>query len=162
MSFDFLMDARVKPVHDARRRLRLVLEIGLDRALELDRQRLAMAVEDHPMNRKLFRDILAFQFEVAEAESAEAARVCLRSFDPDLILMDIQLPGIDGLTFVRELKAEPTTAAIPVVAISAHAMARDIEQARNAGCIDYITKPVTDDPFVFLERLARWLSPPRE
>jgi CheY-like chemotaxis protein len=118
-----------------------------------------LLVEDHPMNRKLFRDILGFQFDVVEAESAEAARDRLHSLVPNLILMDVQLPGMDGITFTRELKADPQTASIPVVAVSAHAMRQDVENARKAGCSDYITKPITDDPFAFLERLARALPP---
>jgi len=116
-----------------------------------------LLVEDHPMNRKLFRDILEMQFAVIEAGSAEAALDLLGTARPDLILMDVQLPGMDGLSLVRLLKANPETAAIPIIAISAHAMSRDIEQARAAGCVDYITKPITDDPFTFLERLARAL-----
>jgi CheY-like chemotaxis protein len=118
-----------------------------------------LLVEDHPMNRKLLRDILEFQFKVVEAASAEAARAYLAPHTPDLILMDIQLPGMDGLTFVRELKANPNTAEIPIIAVSAHAMTRDIDQARAAGCVDYITKPITDDPLVLLERLSRSLLP---
>jgi CheY-like chemotaxis protein len=117
-----------------------------------------LLVEDHPMNRKLVRDILLFQFEVEEAVSAEAAQDWLQSHRPDLILMDIQLPGMDGLTLTRLLKSEPATADIPIVALSAHAMTRDIELARQAGCIDYITKPITDDPFTFLERIAHSLT----
>jgi len=122
-----------------------------------------LLVEDHPLNRKLFHDILGIQFQVVEAGSAEEAEELLRSAQPDLILMDIQLPGMDGLTLLRRLKARAGTdeshlAAIPVVVISAHAMARDIEEARAAGCVDYITKPITDDPFVFLERIARALA----
>jgi CheY-like chemotaxis protein len=126
-----------------------------------------LLVEDHPMNRKLFRDILEMQFSVVEADSAEAALELLGPPTPDLILMDVQLPGMDGLSFVRRLKANPDTAAIPIIAVSAHAMTRDIEQARAAGCVDYITKPITDDPFTLLERLARALparselGPPR-
>jgi len=116
-----------------------------------------LLVEDHPMNRKLVRDILEFQFEVAEAPSAEAALDTLGGCRPDLILMDIQLPGMDGLTLTRRLKADPSTAAIPVVALSAHAMKADIERGRAAGCVDYITKPITDDPFTFLERVGQWL-----
>ncbi len=117
-----------------------------------------LLVEDHPMNRKLVRDILLFQFDVQEAVSAEAAQEYLKGNHPDLILMDIQLPGMDGLSLVRRLKADPATADIPIIALSAHAMARDIELARQAGCIDYITKPITDDPFTFLERIAQSLN----
>lgn len=117
-----------------------------------------LLVEDHPMNRKLVRDILLFQFEVEEAVSAEAALEHLNSHRPDLILMDIQLPGMDGLTLTRRLKSDSATADIPIVVLSAHAMTRDIELARDAGCVDYITKPITDDPFTFLERIAQWLN----
>ncbi len=117
-----------------------------------------LLVEDHPMNRKLVRDILLFQFEVEEAVSAEAAQEYLRTHRPDLILLDIQLPGMDGLSLMRQLKAEPATADIPIVALSAHAMTRDIDLARQAGCVDYITKPITDDPFTFLDRIASSLN----
>jgi len=117
-----------------------------------------LLVEDHPMNRKLVRDILQFQFEVEEAVSAEDALEHLRTHQPpDLILMDVGLPGMDGLTLTRRLKADAATAAIPIIALSAHAMTRDLEMAREAGCVDYITKPITDDPFTFLERIARRL-----
>jgi two-component system cell cycle response regulator DivK len=119
---------------------------------------LVLLVEDHPLNRKLFRDILEMQFEVAEAGSAEEARKQLQTITPALILMDVQLPGMDGITYVRELKADPRTAEIPVVAVSAHAMQRDIEAAHAAGCVSYITKPITDDPFVFLDRLRNLAS----
>jgi CheY-like chemotaxis protein len=117
-----------------------------------------LLVEDHPMNRKLVRDILLFQFDVEESVSAEAAQEYLQTHHPDLILMDIQLPGMDGLSLIRRLKAEPATADIPIIGLSAHAMKRDIEVAREAGCVDYITKPITDDPFTFLERIAHTLN----
>jgi CheY-like chemotaxis protein len=117
-----------------------------------------LLVEDHPMNRKLFRDILEMQFQVLEAESAEIALELLQNHSPDLLLVDMQLPGMDGLSLIRLLKADPARAAVPVVGISAHAMRRDIELAREAGCVDYITKPITDDPFTFLERISRSLS----
>jgi len=121
-----------------------------------------LLVEDHPMNRKLVRDILLFQFEVEEAVSAEAALDWLQAHRPDLILMDIQLPGMDGLALTRRLKSQPTTAAIPIIGLSAHAMPCDIELARRAGCVDYITKPITDDPFTFLERVAHSLNATHE
>lgn len=118
-----------------------------------------LLVEDHPINRKLFRDLLEIEYEVLEAESAEAAEAILETRLPDLILMDLQLPGKDGLTLTRELLAAPGTQGIPVVALSAHALPRDIEQARAAGVRDYITKPITDDPEAILERLRRLLPP---
>jgi CheY-like chemotaxis protein len=115
-----------------------------------------LLVEDHPMNRKLFRDILSMQFEVVVAESAEVALELLQTLTPDVILMDMGLPGMDGLTLVRLLKGKSETAGIPIVGLSARAMRRDIEGALSAGCLDYITKPITD-PFSFLERVARAL-----
>jgi CheY-like chemotaxis protein len=120
-----------------------------------------LLVEDHPMNRKLLRDILEMQFEVADAATAEDAHALLETLRPELILMDMQLPGMDGLTLVRLLKADPQTASIPIVAVSAHAMKHDIERALEAGCLDYVTKPITDDPCTFLERVSRWLPAAR-
>jgi CheY-like chemotaxis protein len=61
---------------------------------------------------------------------------------PDLILMDVQLPGQDGLSLTRQLKADPATAAIPIVALTAHAMASDRDDALSAGCVGYISKPI--------------------
>jgi CheY-like chemotaxis protein len=122
-----------------------------------------MVVEDHPLNRKLVRDVLQIQFEVDEAASAESAlERLITGHIPDLILTDIQLPAMDGLTLIRRLKADPLTAAIPVIALSAGALPRDIQQARDAGCVDYITKPITDDVFTFLERIARGLAAPAD
>ena len=116
-----------------------------------------LLVEDHPMNRKLFRDILEIQFAVVEAVSAEEALGRLEEGRPDLILMDMQLPGMSGLELCRRLKADPDRKGIPIVGLSAHAMPRDIAEAREAGCVEYITKPITDDPFTFLERISRVL-----
>jgi len=116
-----------------------------------------LLVEDHPLNLKLVRDVLEIQFHVVEAWSAEMALEKLQALHPDLILMDIQLPGMDGLTLTRRLKKDPDRADIPIVALSAHATLRDRELALAAGCVDYITKPITDDPFTFLERIARAL-----
>lgn len=116
-----------------------------------------LLVEDHPMNRKLFRDLLSLRFEVVEAGSAEEARELVRGLTPDLFVLDVQLPGIDGLTFLRELRAEPRFAQTPVAAVSARAMQEDMDAARDAGCNLYITKPVTDEPSVFLDRLETLL-----
>jgi CheY-like chemotaxis protein len=114
----------------------------------------ALIVEDNAMNRKLLRDILAPQFEVLDAESAEEATTILEQHRPDLIFMDLQLPGLDGLSYVRQLKAASSTVAIPVVAVSAHAMQDSIDQALAAGCVEYVTKPLTEDPDDFVARMA--------
>src|SRR5579875_1744058 len=114
-----------------------------------------LLVEDHPMNRKLVRDILLFQFDVEEAVSAEAAQEYLRTHRPDLILLDIQLPGMDGLSLMQRLKAEPATADIPIIILSA--LPRDRDRVRQAGCVDYIPKPIRDDPLTLLGRIKHSL-----
>lgn len=119
---------------------------------------LVLLVEDHPTNRKLMRDILEIRFEVAEAGSAEDALTVLQQQRPQLILMDLQLPGMDGLTLVRQLKQDTTTQDIPIVALSAHAMQQNIDGALAAGCVEYITKPVVEDPFAFVERLEKLIG----
>lgn len=116
---------------------------------------LALLVEDNLMNRKLFRDIMEMQFEVLEAESAELALELLEQQRPDLILLDIQLPGMDGLSFLRLIKKNRALADIPVVALSAHALQEDIRQAMASGCKEYVTKPLVEDPIAFAERMAR-------
>src|ERR1051326_3970817 len=84
-------------------------------------------------------------FQVAGAESAEEARAILASRTPDLILMDIGLPGMDGLEFTKELKADPDTAAIPVIALTAHSMPLHERAARAAGCVGFTAKPWTPE-----------------
>jgi len=81
-------------------------------------------------------------FRVDSAGSAEDVRKRLTARLPDLILMDVQLPGQDGLSLTRQLRADPATAAIPIVALTAHAMASDREDAFAAGCVGYISKPI--------------------
>ena len=81
-------------------------------------------------------------FRVDSAGSSEEVLERLSVRRPNLILMDVQLPGQDGLSLTRQLKADPATAAIPIVALTAHAMASDREQAMAAGCIGYISKPI--------------------
>jgi CheY-like chemotaxis protein len=120
---------------------------------------LVLVVEDNLMNRKLIRDILEIRFTVAEAPTAEDAREMLATLRPVLILMDIHLPGMDGLTLTRLLKADPETRPIPVVAVSAHAMKQDIDAAMAAGCVHYLTKPLVDDPFELVDRLAQFIPP---
>lgn len=89
------------------------------------------------------------------AEDAEAGLALAREQRPDLILMDIQLPGMDGLTATRALKRDPATATIPVLALTAHAMKGDEEQILAAGCDGYLAKPFRYPEL--LERVAAML-----
>ena len=102
-----------------------------------------LLVEDNPANQLLASSVLERDgFEVVVAESAHDAQREIALHKPDLILMDLQLPEMDGLTFTRLLKADPTTASISVVAMTAHAMVGDKEEAIAAGCSGYIAKPI--------------------
>lgn len=102
-----------------------------------------LVVDDHAPNLKLTRVVLERAgFEVRTAADAAATRAMLSAFTPELILMDIQMPGVDGLTLTRQLKADPATAGIHIVAVTAYAMKGDEEKARAAGCDGYLTKPI--------------------
>jgi CheY-like chemotaxis protein len=102
-----------------------------------------LIVDDNAQNLKLARVVLANEgFEVYTASSAEDALQVLRTVTPRLILMDLQLPGMDGLELTRRLKADPATRAVPVIALTAYAMKGDGEKAFAAGCDGYITKPI--------------------
>ena len=104
---------------------------------------LILVVEDNEANQMLARAVLELEgFEVRIAGDAFEARELLREATPSLILMDIQLPGQDGLSFTRELRDDPATASIPVVALTAHAMTGDKGTAIRAGCAGYIPKPI--------------------
>jgi two-component system, cell cycle response regulator DivK len=105
---------------------------------------LILVVEDRPMNAKLLRDVLtASGYEVAETDNAEAGLVLARERQPALILMDIQLPGMSGMDAVRELKREPATAKIPVVAVTASAMPLERASILRAGFDGYQAKPIS-------------------
>jgi CheY-like chemotaxis protein len=100
-------------------------------------------VDDHPLNLKLACDVLEFEgYTVGKAESAEQAQEILKDTVPDLILMDIALPGMDGLTLTRKLKADERFKHVPIVALTAFAMKGDDQKAFDAGCDGYITKPI--------------------
>ncbi len=102
-----------------------------------------LVVEDNELNRKLVRAFLQRgSFRVLEADNAELALDLARSEKPDLILMDVQLPGMDGLTATRILKDDPALKEIPIVALTAYAMDGDEEKTKAAGCDGYITKPI--------------------
>ena len=102
-----------------------------------------LIVDDNRTNLKLASDVLSFDgYEILNAFDAESAQVIIRSSRPDLILMDIALPGMDGLTLARLLKGDEATRDIVVVALTASAMKGDDARAREAGCDGYITKPI--------------------
>jgi CheY-like chemotaxis protein len=120
---------------------------------------LILVVEDNETNQMLVRAVLELDgYRVAVAGSAGEAWEELRRSTPGLVLMDVQLPGQDGLSLTRELKADPTTAGIPIVALTAHAMNGDRELALEAGCAGYIVKPI--DTRTFPGQIRRFLDQP--
>jgi CheY-like chemotaxis protein len=120
-----------------------------------------LIVDDNPQNLKLAKVILAAEgYEVKTAIDAEDALKILESFTPRLILMDLQLPRMDGLELTRRLKADPARREIIIIALTAYAMKGDDEKAFAAGCDGYISKPIDIDalPRVVAESLARRVS----
>lgn len=116
-----------------------------------------LLVEDNAVNRRLAGFILRSQgYQVSEATSAQEAFEMLKTERPDLIVMDIQLPGKDGLEITKELKGQPETADIPVIAVTSYAMKGDREKALAAGCSGYVTKPI--DKTIFLAEIGRYLK----
>jgi two-component system cell cycle response regulator DivK len=109
---------------------------------------LILIVEDNEKNLKLVRDVLQFKgYRTLEAETAEAGFELARTQLPDLILMDIQLPGTDGITGLHQLRAEPRTASIPVIALTAFAMKDDRQRFLDAGFDGYLDKPINVKTF---------------
>lgn len=102
-----------------------------------------LIIDDTPVNLKLTRILLTNEgYTVRTAVDAEEAIAILETFHPDLMLVDIQLPGMDGLELARRVKADPRTRDIVVVALTAFAMKGDRERAMEEGCDGYITKPI--------------------
>ena len=116
-----------------------------------------LLVEDNEVNRRLAGFLLrSHGYHVREATTALAAFEMLETDRPDLIVMDIQLPGMDGLEATRKLKEEPATADIPVIAVTSYAMKGDREKALAAGCAGYVTKPI--DKKIFIQEIAAQLG----
>lgn len=110
---------------------------------------LILVVEDYEDAREMYAEYLRFcGFRVAEARNGNEALDQAFSLKPDLILMDLSLPGMDGWEATRQLKADERTRAIPVVALTGHALAGASEGARRAGCDSFVTKPCLPDDLV--------------
>jgi CheY-like chemotaxis protein len=117
-----------------------------------------LIIEDNQLNMKLVRSMLKLtHYQVFEAKDAEDGILLAREHLPDLILMDIQLPGIDGLDATKIIKDDPILKHIPVVALTSYAMQGDEEKAISAGCNGYIAKPI--DTRNFLDILSGYIRP---
>ena len=114
-------------------------------------------VEDNPDNRLLVEAILEEEFELELFEDGAAAVMGIPGFAPDVILLDISLPGMDGKEVLRRLRALPKTSAIPVVAFTAHAMYGDREDLLALGFDDYVSKPIVDED-VLLDAIRNLLT----
>ena len=104
-----------------------------------------LVVEDTEFNRDLMVQMLEDDYEVVTANDGAAGIAMAEELRPDVILMDMSLPVIDGWEATRRIKANDDLKAIPVIAVTAHAMQGDEEKARAAGCDDYLTKPIDED-----------------
>jgi two-component system cell cycle response regulator DivK len=101
-----------------------------------------LVVEDQPDNRQIIRDMLApTDYEITEAENGEQALAAIAKQRPDLILMDIQLPIMDGYTATSRIKSDPKLRSIPIIAVTSFALDGEEQTARAAGCDDYVPEP---------------------
>ncbi len=115
-----------------------------------------LVVEDQEDNRQIIRDMLsATDYEITEAENGEEALAAVAKQRPDLILMDIQMPILDGYEATRRIKADPALGAIPIIAITSYALSGDEQKARAAGCDDYVPKPYS--PRQLLAKIRQYL-----
>jgi two-component system cell cycle response regulator DivK len=116
-----------------------------------------LVVEDHEENRRIMRDLLtAAGYEMLEALTGEEGIVLAERERPDLILMDIQLPGLDGYETTRRIKAQPALRAIPIIAVTSYALSGDDVKALEAGCDAYVTKPFS--PRALLAKMREFLG----
>jgi two-component system cell cycle response regulator DivK len=116
-----------------------------------------LVIEDHEDNRQLLRDLLMNSgLEMIEATTGLDGVAMAKSHRPDLILMDIQLPGIDGYEATRRIKAEPALKDVPIIAVTSYALTGDATKAYAAGCVGYVTKPYS--PRELLATIRRHLA----
>ena len=121
------------------------------------KQKTILVIEDNELNMKLVRGLLSTtKYKMIEAVDAETGLVMVREHRPDLIFMDIQLPGMDGLSATKAIKSEESIKDIPVVALTSYAMNGDKEKALEAGCSGYITKPI--DTKHFLKTVSQYIE----
>ncbi len=117
-----------------------------------------LVVEDNELNMKLLQHLLTVgEYQILKATTAEEGLLLARENHPDIILMDVQLPGMNGLDATRLIKADPAMCTIPVVALTSFAMSGDEEKAYDAGCRGYITKPISTR--TFLQDLSVYIEP---
>ena len=116
-------------------------------------------VEDNPDNRLLVQALLEDLYDISEFDSGVSALEGLAEDGPDLVLLDISLPEMDGTEVLRWIRDQENLKHLPVVALTAHAMAGDREKYLAAGFNDYVTKPIVDES-ILLETIARWLTSP--
>ncbi len=115
-----------------------------------------LIVEDVEFNRDLLVQLLEEDYEIITANDGGASLKLAARERPDLILMDLSLPVVDGLEATRRIKADQSLKSIPIIAVTAHAMQGDREEALAAGCDDYMSKPIDED--ILFEKLAHYLQ----
>jgi len=115
-----------------------------------------LVVEDHETNRRILRDLLTSAgYELTEAVTGEEGVTLAETYLPDLILMDIQLPGLDGYEATRRIKKNPALRHIPIIAVTSYALSGDEEKAAEAGCEAYVSKPFS--PRAVLAKIRAYL-----
>ena len=116
-----------------------------------------LVVEDQPDSRQIIRDMLApTDYEITEAENGEEALAAITKQRPDLILMDVQIPIMDGYTATRPVKGDAALRSIPIIAVTSYALSGEEKKARAAGCDDYVPKPFS--PRQLLAKIRQYLS----
>ena len=119
--------------------------------------KLILAVEDQEDNMQILRDLLTSAgYQIIEAENGKDALAAVTKRRPDLILIDIQIPIIDGYEVTRRIKADPALRSIPIIAVTSHALTEGERKARDAGCDDFVAKPYS--PRQLLAKIRQYLT----